>query len=82
MKIHSKPLNYLSVPTDLAGLAAAHPVQVIVYLSGWARGGGIALKMTVELLWRAPEKITEPLLPSPEQRTATYCFAASCHHRH
>jgi hypothetical protein len=47
MKIHSKPLNYLSVPTAPAGLAAAHPVQVIVYLSGMDKGvggGGDCLK--------------------------------------
>jgi hypothetical protein len=38
MKIHSKPLNYLSAATSPADSAAAPPDQVIVYLSDWGRG--------------------------------------------
>lgn len=61
MKIHSRPLNYLSVPTAPAG-----PPGPSYYIPFWlGEGWGDVLKMTAGLLRRAQGKITEALLPSP-----------------
>jgi hypothetical protein len=80
MEIHSKPLNYLSVPTAPADSAAAHPVKAIVCIPSWLGEGVIALKMTVELLRRTQGGITKSLLHSPEQGTVIYYFPASYTH--